>query len=46
MTFNVFRFASAASTLLLMVITVPAFAEPVKNIVLVHGHGFGMETGL
>src|SRR6202790_3441214 len=37
MTFNVFRFASAASTLLLMAITVPAFAEPVKNIVLVHG---------
>src|SRR6202142_2439093 len=37
MRFNVFRFASAASTLLLMAITVPAFAEPVKNIVLVHG---------
>ena len=37
MTFNFFRFASAASTLLLMSITVPAIAEPVKNIVLVHG---------
>jgi pimeloyl-ACP methyl ester carboxylesterase len=37
MTFNVFRFASAASTLLLMAITVPAIAAPVKNIVLVHG---------
>src|ERR1700722_10832385 len=37
MRFNVFRFASAASPLLLMAITVPAFAEPAKNIVLVHG---------
>ena len=37
MTFNFFRFASAASILLLMSITVPAIAEPVKNIVLVHG---------
>jgi hypothetical protein len=37
MTFNFFRFALAASILLLMSITVPAIAEPVKNIVLVHG---------
>src|ERR1700722_14397278 len=37
MMFNVLRFASAASALLLMAITVPAIAEPVKNIVLVHG---------
>src|ERR1700723_2166197 len=37
MTFNVFRFASAAGTLLLMAISVPALAAPVKNIVLVHG---------
>jgi len=37
MTCNVFRFASAATTLLLMAITVPAIAAPVKNIVLVHG---------
>src|SRR6202051_2033273 len=37
MRFNFFRFASAASTLLLMAIAVPANAAPVKNIVLVHG---------
>jgi pimeloyl-ACP methyl ester carboxylesterase len=37
MRFNVFRFASAASTLLLVAITVPVIAAPVKNIVSVHG---------
>jgi hypothetical protein len=37
MTFNVLRFASTASILLLMTIAAPAVAEPVKNIVLVHG---------
>src|SRR3984885_14542016 len=34
---NIFGLASAASILLLMTITLPAIAEPVKNIVLVHG---------
>jgi hypothetical protein len=37
MKFNVFRVASVASALLLMAITVPAIAEPVNNVVLVHG---------
>src|SRR3984885_9952446 len=37
MTINVLRLAPAASTLLLMTIAAPAVAEPVKNIVLVHG---------
>src|ERR1700676_2382899 len=36
MMLNFLRFASA-SALLLMAITMPAIAEPVKNIVLVHG---------
>ena len=34
---NIFGLASAASILFLMTITSPAIAEPVKNIVLVHG---------
>src|ERR1700683_2922609 len=34
---NIFGLASAASALLLMAVSVPAIAEPVKNIVLVHG---------
>src|ERR1700674_4990414 len=37
MMLNFLRFASAAGALLLMAITMPAIAEPVKNIVLVHG---------
>jgi hypothetical protein len=37
MKFNIFRLASAASTLLWMTITLPAIAAPIKNIVLVHG---------
>jgi pimeloyl-ACP methyl ester carboxylesterase len=37
MTFNIFRLTAAASTLLLMTITLPTIAAPIKNIVLVHG---------
>jgi pimeloyl-ACP methyl ester carboxylesterase len=37
MTFNIFRLTAAASTILLMTITLPAIAAPIKNIVLVHG---------
>src|SRR6202162_1306509 len=37
MMLNFLRFASAASALLLMAITMPAIAEPVKNIVLIYG---------
>jgi pimeloyl-ACP methyl ester carboxylesterase len=37
MTFNIFRLTAAASTILLMTISLPAIAAPIKNIVLVHG---------
>src|ERR1700674_3427494 len=37
MMYNVVRFATAAGALLLMAVSVPAIADPVKNIVLVHG---------
>src|SRR5277367_1530176 len=37
MTINIFRRASAAVALLFLAIAYPTIAEPVKNIVLVHG---------